>query len=157
LVPATPGWDEDFFLVVSIDEPHHPYICAEPHVSMFEEFDLPMRRNCLDPLVHKPAHQRDWAEVSRERVEAARRDRAGACFVRQPRFLGCHHFCDTEVGDVLDAVGTALPDAVTLFTSDHGEMLGAHGSDGRGARSRSPRFGAEAHGRASMTACTRRR
>ncbi|MCE7963172.1 MAG: hypothetical protein DYH05_11830 [Acidobacteria bacterium ACB1] len=30
--------DRDFFLVVSIDEPHHPWICPEPFASAFEEF-----------------------------------------------------------------------------------------------------------------------
>src|SRR5205814_178998 len=42
--------DEDFFLVVSIDEPHHPFICPEPFASAFEDFELPLGPAGGDPL-----------------------------------------------------------------------------------------------------------
>ena len=54
--------DEDFFLVVSIDEPHHPFICPAEFLEEFEGFEYKMGANGNDDLLDKPQSQRDWAE-----------------------------------------------------------------------------------------------
>ena len=41
-------------------------------------------------------------------------------------FLGCNSFADYEIGRVLDKIKEVAPDAMVIFTSDHGDMLGAH-------------------------------
>jgi uncharacterized sulfatase len=47
-------------------------------------------------------------------------------------YLGCNSFVDAEIGRVLEAIDRCAPDALVLYTSDHGEMLGAHGLGGKG-------------------------
>ena len=51
--------DRDFFLFVSIDEPHHPFIAPEPFASAFEDFEFPIP-NADDSLELKPRGQREW-------------------------------------------------------------------------------------------------
>lgn len=41
-------------------------------------------------------------------------------------FLGCNSFVDYEMGRVIDKIDELLPDALVIYTSDHGDMLGAH-------------------------------
>ena len=41
-------------------------------------------------------------------------------------FLGCNSFVDYEIGRVLDKIREVAPEAMVIFTSDHGDMLGAH-------------------------------
>ena len=41
-------------------------------------------------------------------------------------FLGCNSFADYEMGRVLDVISKLAPDAMVIYTSDHGDMLGAH-------------------------------
>ena len=42
--------DKDFFLVVSMDEPHQPYLCPEPYASMYEGYELPITPSYFDTL-----------------------------------------------------------------------------------------------------------
>ncbi len=118
--------DRDFFLVVSIDEPHHPFIAPEPWVSAFEEFELELP-NADDALATKPRQQREWAaHVAAGVTGSVRRDAAGRACVRHPRFFGCNSYSDAQVGRVLAAVDAATPGALVMHTSDHGDMLGHH-------------------------------
>lgn len=41
-------------------------------------------------------------------------------------FLGCNSFVDYEIGRVLDVIERIIPDAMVIYTSDHGDMLGEH-------------------------------
>lgn len=41
-------------------------------------------------------------------------------------FLGCNSYVDYEIGRVLDVIKEKLPNAMIIYTSDHGDMLGAH-------------------------------
>ena len=110
--------DESFLLVVSYDEPHHPFLCPRPYAEMYRGYEWPTPANAADTLEGKPAHQRVWAETS-----------GGA----PPHiFYGCNSFVDDEIGRVLDAVDRCTPDSLVIYTSDHGEMLGGHGLYGKG-------------------------
>lgn len=118
--------DKDFLLVVSIDEPHHPFIAPEPWVSAFEEFELELP-NADDPLATKPQQQRDWAAHVAPGVKASlRRDAQGRTWVRHPRFFACNSYSDAQVGRVMAAIDAVTPGALVLHTSDHGDMLGHH-------------------------------
>ncbi|HKJ84993.1 MAG TPA: sulfatase-like hydrolase/transferase [Spirochaetia bacterium] len=116
---------EDFFLVVSYDEPHHPYLCPEPFASMYRNFRFPRKPNVLDTLEDKPEHQRVWAgkrrETDRTTVE-----------IRNDDFFGCNSFVDNEIGRVIGAIDEFVPDALVVYTSDHGDMLESHCLDGKG-------------------------
>ncbi len=117
--------EEDFFLVVSIDEPHHPFICPKGFHAAFEGFDFQLGPNASDPLENKPQSQRDWSRHtglfdSPETVH------------RNEPYFACNSYCDYEIGRVLQTIEDEIPDALTIYTSDHGDMLGAHRLKGKG-------------------------
>lgn len=114
--------EEDFFLTVSYDEPHGPSLCPAPFNTMYDGFQFEDNPNFQDDLSRKPFMQRLWAgknlHVSAEEIN-------------QPSeglslFLGCNSFADYEIGRVLDKVREVAPEALIIYTSDHGDMLGAH-------------------------------
>lgn len=119
------GREQDFLLVVSYDEPHDPSICPEPYASMYEKYAFPKKRNVWDALAGKPDHQRAWAS-GRLAVDK------DALVIRARALLGCNSFVDHEIGRVLDAVDRNAPDALVIYTSDHGDMIWSHSLDGKG-------------------------
>lgn len=122
--------DEDFFLVVSIDEPHHPWICPEPYVSAFEDFEFPVP-NADDPLTDKPRAQREWAEYTAHWESSIRR-RDGRAALYHPRHFACNSYSDSQVGRVMTALNAAIPGALMIYTADHGDMFGSHRLHGKG-------------------------
>lgn len=111
--------DEDFLLVVSYDEPHGPCLCPRPYSEMYRDYELPKRPNVWDRLEDKPEHHRAWAG------QAVETDR-DALRLKYPDYFGCNSFVDAEIGRVLDAVDRLAPDALVVYTSDHGDALGSH-------------------------------
>lgn len=111
--------DEDYFLALSYDEPHGPSLCPEPYASMYDDFVFPKAPSVYDDLEGKPDYQRSWAgdrlEIDKEKVE-----------LRSSLFLGCNTFVDSEIGRVLDAIDQFAPDALVIYTSDHGDAMLAH-------------------------------
>ncbi|HBG75356.1 MAG TPA: sulfatase, partial [Clostridiales bacterium] len=51
---------EDFFLVLSYDEPHSPSICPMPYSKMYQDFAFPISDNVYDDMRGKPEHQKIW-------------------------------------------------------------------------------------------------
>jgi uncharacterized sulfatase len=117
---------DDFFLVVSYDEPHHPYVCPEPYASMYKDYDFPKKRNLWDRLEGKPEHQHAWAG------ESASQDKE-ALKIHPVDYLGCNSFVDYEIGRVLAAVERYAPDALVIYTADHGDHLASHSLNNKGA------------------------
>ncbi len=121
---------EDFFLAVSYDEPHHPWLCPLPYSAMYRDYEFPKSPNVGDTLEGKPEHQRVWAGKARR--GQAPRSRTNGEPVPWADFLGCNAFADYEIGRVLEAVGRDAPDALVIYTSDHGDALGSHGITNKG-------------------------
>lgn len=117
--------DEPFFLVVSYDEPHGPFLCPPPFCDMYEGYEFPKSPNVWDRLEGKPEHQKAWAG------KALHRDR-DAVRITPAAFLGCNSFVDDEIGRVLRAVEERAPGALVIYTSDHGDALDAHCLHGKG-------------------------
>ncbi len=120
--------EEDFLLVVSYDEPHHPFLCPEPYASMYRDYDFPKSPAFYDDLSGKPAHQRVWSggfcDVPEEEKRAWR--------IRNADYFGCNSFVDSEIGRVMAAIDRHCPNALVIYTSDHGDGLGAHGISNKG-------------------------
>ena len=114
--------DEDFVLVVSYDEPHGPCLCPAPYNTMYEGFKFDDDTVFNDNLENKPFMQRLWAgdALNQKANEINKPSKQLALF------LGCNSFVDYEIGRVIDKVNEIAPDAMIIFTSDHGDMLGAH-------------------------------
>jgi uncharacterized sulfatase len=116
---------EPFLLAVSYDEPHHPFTCPPEYAEKFEDYAYPLGPAAYDTLENKPAHHREWAEADGVQLEDGR--------ARHPLYFGCNSFVDHEIGRVVDAVHARAPDdTYIIFTSDHGDMLGAHQLKGKG-------------------------
>lgn len=116
---------EDFFLAVSFDEPHGPFICPPPYSTMYKDFVFPKSENVYDTLAGKPDYQLAWAG------DAVKRNRDNVK-ISNPYYFGCISFVDYEIGRVIDAVHKNSPDAVIIYTSDHGDMLSSHCLSGKG-------------------------
>ena len=117
--------DDDFFLVVSYDEPHDPSLCPEPYASMYRDRIDPSPA-WDDDLRDKPECLRVWAQTKGE-ADPAKRSRGIL-----PRIAACNSFIDGEIGRVLDAARSLTPGSLRLFTSDHGDAAHAHGLVGKG-------------------------
>ena len=114
--------DEEFFLVLSYDEPHGPCLCPEPYNNMYKGFKFPDSPNFQDDLSKKPFMQQLWAGDAINQSEDDINKASGMLSL----FLGCNTFVDDEIGRVLEKIESEIPDALVIFTSDHGDMLGAH-------------------------------
>lgn len=113
---------EDFFLTLSLDEPHGPCICPPPYNHMYDDFAFSDDPVFHDSLENKPFMQRLWAGDALNQ-DPAQLHKASKML---SLFLGCNSYADYEIGRFLDAVYEKCPDAMVIYTSDHGDMLGAH-------------------------------
>ena len=107
--------DRPLLLVASFTHPHDPYEVPHEHWER-NEGDLPERPEPADDASTRRLRAMVDAEriaVSDDRVRAARRG-----------YYGAVSLVDDYVGAILDAVDD---DAVVVFTSDHGDMLGERG------------------------------
>lgn len=111
--------DRDFFLVLSFDEPHGPSLCPPPFNTMFQGFELPNSPALHDNLASKPPYQSVWA------TGRNRKDRAHVRAMA-PNLLGCNAFADFEFGRFLRLADALTPDAMKMYTSDHGDAIQAH-------------------------------
>ncbi len=114
--------DTDFFLTVSYDEPHGPCICPAPYNTMYQNTKMPDSKNYADDLSTKPLMQRLWAgkDVSTDPDDLHIKGTGLGLF------LGANSFMDAEMGRVMEIIDRDFPDAMVMFTSDHGDMLGNH-------------------------------
>ncbi len=117
--------DDDYFLVLSYDEPHGPSLCPEPYASMYKDFSLPKYDNLKDTLDNKPRHQQVWAGEKRflDRENMVVNDRY---------LFGCNSFVDSEIGRVMEVIDEYADDALIIYTSDHGAMIESHCLDQKG-------------------------
>jgi len=112
---------QDFFLAVSYDEPHHPSMAPPPFSDLHAGAILDTGEAKNDTLEGKPELQKRWAE----RVKGHDTRRPDGTYQCQPYFAS-NTFVDHEIGRVVDAIDEFAPDALVIYTSDHGEMMHAH-------------------------------
>lgn len=117
--------NDNFILTVSYDEPHGPYLCPEPFASMYKDYEIPITPSYFDTLEDKPEFQKLWAgkQLNEDKTKLK---------IKPRLFLGCNSFADYEIGRVLDKIKEVAPDAMVIYTSDHGEALGAHSIELKG-------------------------
>lgn len=118
--------EKPFLLVLSYDEPHHPFTCPPKHVEKFKDFKFDLGEAAFDSLESKPLHHRLWSRAKGAGV--------GSQYFINPLYFGCNDFVDEEIGRVLSHLDeTELANTWIVYTSDHGEMNGAHKLWGKGA------------------------
>lgn len=116
---------DNFFLVASYDEPHHPFICPEPYASMYKGYEWPKTASHYDNLVTKPLYQQQWGEGRQFEDKDKMK-------IESPYFFGCNSYVDYEIGRLLQKIDEVCPDALVIYTSDHGDFLNAHSLKGKG-------------------------
>jgi uncharacterized sulfatase len=126
---------EPFCLVVSYDEPHEPSVCPPAFAERYrdEPFPVPDNYETLAELGDKPdSHRRQAAafESGDAFIDSLSDVEHGGEIDSRPAYLGCSAFVDGEIGRVLSAAEDR--DALSIFTTDHGHHLGAHGLDAKG-------------------------
>ena len=107
---------------MSVTEPHDPFVTGEAAYARYDADALPLQPNVHDDLAGRPGIYRKagrtWAGMTdRQRREAA------ACYYASITEI------DAQFGSLIDLVAAAgrLDDTIVVLTSDHGELLGAHG------------------------------
>ncbi|MBX4420646.1 sulfatase-like hydrolase/transferase, partial [Mycobacterium tuberculosis] len=86
------------------------------YVERWADFAYPLGARAKDSLADKPEHQRLWADAMPAPVGA------DGCY-RHPMYFACNDFVDDQIGEVVAAAGS---NPWIVYTSDHGEMMGAH-------------------------------
>lgn len=124
--------DDDFFLAVSFDEPHGPYIAPPEFWEGVSGVEIPEPANYFASIEGKPELQRIQRGETMERlggVVPPWQEYAAS----YARWIGCNNYIDREIGRVLDAVDRLYgDDTVVIYTADHGEQFGSHGLEGKG-------------------------
>jgi len=118
----TAGRPEPWCCCISFYEPHDPYLCKETTFEAYRKKNIPLPENRDDPMRDKPNLYRRSAEVF-SNIDKATRIDAAACYyasiTEADEYWG-------RILDVLEESGD-LDNTVIIFTSDHGDLLGAHG------------------------------
>lgn len=109
--------EKEFMLCVCYDEPHGPSLCPKQYSDAYENFVFPSSANVKDPLTNKPAEQVIWAGPRINEQPPP---------IRAKQFFGSHTFVDAEIGRLLDQIEQSAPNALVIFTSDHGVFLQSH-------------------------------
>jgi len=124
---AAEGGDRPFCLFVSTIEPHDPYVPPRQYFDLYDLDRVPLPSSLRDDLADKPEAVRRLASVWRELTDDQwRRMRAA--------YWAVISFLDHEVGRILQTLRDLdlYEDTLIVFTSDHGDMLGAHGLVAKG-------------------------
>lgn len=116
-----------FVMVLSYDEPHHPFTCPPEYVEKYQDFAYHLGEKAFDNLDTKPAHHKMWSEAMGNPA-----DEEGN--YRHPLYFACNDYVDDEIGRVLTTLDEKqLDNTWVIYTSDHGEMMGAHKLVSKGA------------------------
>jgi len=107
---------------VSVLEPHDPFVCGREAWSRYEVDSLPLAPNAFDDLADRPGLYRKAARTWSGLSERQRRE-AMACYYATITEI------DTQFGKLLARLRESgeWENTIIVLTSDHGELLGAHG------------------------------
>lgn len=108
-------------LAVHFPEPHDPYHPHRQYVDRYDPAAMPVPENFHDPFEGKPGMYRReagiWGDVTEDDVRES-----------TAYFFAYTEQIDEQVGRILDALEASgqANDTLVAFTTDHGDMLGAH-------------------------------
>jgi len=116
------GNDDPWCCFVSIPEPHDPYICGRKAFDMYEVDSITLPPNVFDEMENRPNIYKKAGRVW-ENVTEREHKEAMACY------YGSITEIDEQFGLLIKKVKEMgqLDNTMIILTTDHGEMLGAHG------------------------------
>lgn len=119
--------EQPFLLVASYDEPHHPFTCPAEYIEKYQDFYYDLGEKGRDDLRNKPLHHQLWADAMPSPVGEDTR-------YHHPMYFACNDFVDDQIGRVINALTPEQRENTwVIYTSDHGEMMGAHQLISKGA------------------------
>lgn len=113
-----------WMLTVSFTHPHDPYVARRKYWDLYEECEHLMPE--IGPIPydeHDPHSQRifdanDWRSFDIQDDDVRRSRRA---------YFANISYIDDKIGEVLEALESTRQEAIIVFVSDHGDMLGDRG------------------------------
>ncbi|RMF03287.1 MAG: DUF229 domain-containing protein, partial [Chloroflexi bacterium] len=113
--------DRPWALVLSTEAPHDPYVVPREYFERITPADIPRPPSFYDDLSGRPAIYRRIQQVWQD-VEWADFAAATACY---------YAFCalvDDQIGRIIQSLHESdqLENTLIVFTSDHGDYMGAH-------------------------------
>ncbi|MDA5555179.1 choline-sulfatase [Shimia sp. MMG029] len=119
------GHDErPWCLTVSFTHPHDPYVARKKYWDLYEDCAHLLPEVGPIPYEEQDAHSKrifdanDWRsfDITEEDVRRSRR-----------AYFANISYLDDKIGEVMEALEATRQEAIILFVSDHGDMLGARG------------------------------
>ncbi|MCF3594527.1 choline-sulfatase [Rhodobacteraceae bacterium LMO-12] len=116
--------DRPWALTVSFTHPHDPYVARKKYWDLYEDCNhLQPEINPIPYDEHDPHSKRifdanDWRSYDLTPEMVARSRRA---------YFANISYLDDKIGEVLHALEATRQEAIILFVSDHGDMLGERG------------------------------
>ena len=110
-----------WLLEVHSIEPHDPYMPLKKYLDHYDPRSIPVPRNFYDTFEGKPGmHRREsetWGKVTERDYQESRAHYYAYC-----------EMIDAQVGRILDELNKSgqADNTIVVFTSDHGDMVGAH-------------------------------
>ena len=113
---------EPWCCFVSVPEPHDPFVAGEEAFGMYDADSMPVPQNWNDELAGRPGIYRKVARLWQDMTEAQKKT-AAACYFASITEI------DALFGRLIRMIEEAgkFDETIVVFTSDHGELLGAHG------------------------------
>ncbi|UWR75027.1 choline-sulfatase [Phaeobacter inhibens] len=116
--------DRPWALTVSFTHPHDPYVARRKYWDLYEDCDhLLPEVPAMDYADHDDHSKRifdanDWRsfDISEEDIKRSRR-----------AYFANISYLDDKIGEILEVLETTRQEAIILFVSDHGDMLGERG------------------------------
>ncbi len=121
---ARGGDPRPWCLTVSFTHPHDPYVARRRYWDLYEDCAHLAPPGEMIPYERQDAHSRrlldscDWRayDITPEHVARARRG-----------YFANVSYIDDKIGQILDTLAATRQEAVIVFLSDHGDMLGERG------------------------------
>ncbi|MEK0164019.1 choline-sulfatase [Phaeobacter sp. JH20_36] len=116
--------DRPWALTVSFTHPHDPYVARRKYWDLYEDCEhlLPeipaMAYADHDNHAKRIFDANDWRsfDISQEDIKRSRR-----------AYFANISYLDDKIGEILEVLETTRQEAIILFVSDHGDMLGERG------------------------------
>lgn len=125
---ASAGSDQPWCLYVGLVAPHFPLVCPEPFFSKYQEMDLPEPKLLQrDGFEQHPWVAKQNAFMDSEAKFASPSERRDAIAA----YWGLCAWMDANVGRILKALAEAGLEADVIYSSDHGDNVGARGLWGK--------------------------
>ena len=117
--------DRPWCLTVSFTHPHDPYVARKKYWDLYEDCAhlvpevAPIPYAEMDPHSQRLYHASDMANFEITPEDVARSRRA---------YYANISYIDDKIGEILDTLERTRQEAIILFVSDHGDMLGERGA-----------------------------